>query len=161
MLSKRTEGVLMEETSRKRARRPASWKQPTPDRFSLGVSNTARELDRRRLFGVNPNSRWSQGGAIRALSSHSQGSVVSMEGSPRSFEKFVGIDMAESPVFFSQDETPKEPVLLAGNPDVLIIKWFEMLTRGHNDPSTISSVHSAFSSSRLDRGPTSQPTIAI
>src|SRR6202040_1309217 len=63
------------------------------DRYPLGVTNTENQQDRRRLFGINPNSRLSQAGRGQVLSSYSQGRV-SMEGSPRSFESFVGIDVA-------------------------------------------------------------------
>jgi hypothetical protein len=64
--------------------------------LTLGVTNTVLKPDRRRLFGINPNSRLSQAGEVPDLSSHSQGRVVSMEGSPHSSANFVGIDIAQN-----------------------------------------------------------------
>jgi transposase len=97
MLSKTAQNVLIEATSKsgRCRKRTISAVQPAPDRPALGVINTGPKRDRRRLFGINPNSRWSQAGPGQVLSSHSQGRVVSMDGSPRSFKSFVGIDVAQ------------------------------------------------------------------
>jgi transposase len=96
MLSKTAENVLIEANlrSERRGKRGDLSIQPAPDRPALGVTNTGPKRDRRRLFGINPNSRLSQAGRSRVLSSHSQGRVVSMEGLPHAFENFVGIDVA-------------------------------------------------------------------
>jgi transposase len=96
MLYKTTKIVLIEANSRsdRRGKRADLSIQPAPDRAALGVTNTVPKRDRRRLFGINPNSRLSQAGPGQVLSSHSQGRVVSMEGLPQSFENFVGIDVA-------------------------------------------------------------------
>jgi transposase len=98
MLSKTVENVLIEANpkSERRNKRTVSTIQPAPDRAAPGVTNTVPKRDRRRLFGINPNSRWSQAGPGQVLSSHSQGRVLSMEGSLRSFEHFVGIDVAKN-----------------------------------------------------------------
>src|SRR5437588_5951606 len=95
MLSKTVSNVLIEATPRKQPCGSAFLKQPTPDRSTQGITNTVAKQDRRRLFGINPNSCLSQAGSLPDLSSHSQGRVVSMEGSPRVFENFVGIDIAQ------------------------------------------------------------------
>ena len=97
MLYKTKKNVLIEANSRlgRRGKRTDLSIQPAPDRAALGVTNTVPKRDRRRLFGINPNSRLSQAGPGQVLSSHSQGRVVSMEGSPRSFANFVGIDVAK------------------------------------------------------------------
>src|ERR1700688_2760482 len=95
MLSETAENVLIKANSKSKrsGKRLIASIQPAPDRLPLGGTNTVSQQDRRRLFGINPNSRLSQAGPGQVLSSHSQGRV-SMEGSPRSFESFVGIDVA-------------------------------------------------------------------
>jgi len=77
------------------AQQPPRW--PATDRIPLGASQDAVEkLDRRRSFGVNPNSRRS-GRRAPKTSSHPQDWVPSMDGSATSSVlSFVGIDVSQS-----------------------------------------------------------------